>query len=339
MTGVSIGLIGTPVSFLSIALYSSPRCRGVGSIALGLYQTLLEHLLIGLANGSLFALIALGYTMVYGIVELINFAHGDVFMLGSLLALTLVSTLGPAEPTPAGTAFGLVVLLITVPVFCAAVNLAVDRIVYKPLRQAPKLAPLVSAIGASFVLMNVGLFWVGAADVSFPELIPRHDLIADGRVHFALKDLFVIAAAAATMIALTVFVKYSRLGKAMRATAQDPLAAQLVGIPVERVIAATFALGGALAGVASVVYAAYINTVSYQMGFQNGLYAFTAAVLGGIGNLPGAMVGGLIIGLVRSLGSVYLGERWTSAAVFAILILVLVFRPQGLLGSGVREKV
>jgi branched-chain amino acid transport system permease protein len=140
-------------------------------------------------------------------------------------------------------------------------------------------------------------------------------------------------------LGLTALVKFTKLGKAMRATAQDPLAARLVGIPIERIIALTFALGGALAGLASVVYSLYINTISYQMGFQNGLYAFTAAVLGGIGNLPGAMIGGLLIGLVRSLGSVYLGERWTSAAVFAILILVLVFRPQGLLGSRVRERV
>lgn len=298
---------------------------------------LLEQLLIGLANGSLFALIAMGYTMVYGIVELINFAHGDVFMLGSVLALTLVAVLGLTDATPVGTAAGLALLLVVVPAFCAGVNLAVDRIVYKPLRGAPKLAPLVSAIGASFVLMNLGLFWIGAADVSFPELIPRRNLLADAGVQFTLKDLLVIVVAVPTMFGLTALVKYTRLGKAMRATAQDPLAAQLVGIPVERVIAATFALGGGLAGIASVVYSLYINTVSYQMGFQNGLYAFTAAVLGGIGNLPGAMIGGLVIGLVRSVGSAYLGERWTSAAVFAILILVLVFRPQGVLGSRVRE--
>ncbi|HWB08596.1 MAG TPA: branched-chain amino acid ABC transporter permease [Pirellulales bacterium] len=302
-------------------------------------QTLLEHLLIGLANGSLFALVALGYTMVYGIVELINFAHGDVFMLGSLFALTLVGTLGLADAGPATTAAGIVLLLVAVPAFCALVNLSVDRLVYQPLRQAPRLAPLVSAIGASFVLSNIGLLWIGAADVSFPDLIPRRNLLSGAGPQFTLKDMLVVAVTMATMIGLTAFVKYTKLGKAMRATAQDPLAAQLVGIPVERVIAATFALGGALAGVASVVYSLYVNTVSYQMGFQNGLYAFTAAVLGGIGNLPGAMIGGLTLGLVRSLGSLYLGERWTSASVFAILILVLVFRPQGFLGSRVREKV
>ncbi|HET6880044.1 MAG TPA: branched-chain amino acid ABC transporter permease [Pirellulales bacterium] len=300
---------------------------------------MLEHILIGLANGSLFALIALGYTMVYGIVELINFAHGDVFMLGSALALTLVAAMGLENAATMAVGGGLLVLLAAAAAFCAAVNLLLYLVVYRPLRAAPRLAPLVSAIGASFVLMNLGLFWLGPADVSFPDLIPRTSLPGNGAAQFTLKDILVVSIAAPTMLALTALVKWTRFGKAMRATAQDPLAAQLVGIPVERVIAVTFALGGGLAGIASVTYSLYINTISYQMGFQNGLYAFTAAVLGGIGNLSGAMLGGLVIGLVRSLGSAYLGERWTSAAVFAILILVLVFRPQGLLGSRVREKV
>lgn len=303
------------------------------------WPSLAQHLLIGLANGSLFALIALGYTMVYGIVELINFAHGDVFMLGAFLALTLAGWLGLADAGPAATAAGVALMLVVVPLFCATLNVAVDRLVYRPLRSASKLASLVSAIGASLVLMNVGLFWGGAADVSFPDLLPNRDLLAGSAVRFTLKDLLVVVVAVPAMIALSLFVKHTRLGKAMRAAAQDPLAAQLVGISVERVIAVSFALGGALAGVAGVIYALYINTISFQMGFQNGLYAFTAAVLGGIGNLPGAMLGGLLIGLVRSLGSAYLGERWTSAAVFAILILILVLRPQGLLGSHLREKV
>ena len=323
----------------SASHYPSGQGTGTSPVRSALSPTVLEHLLIGLANGSLFALLALGYTMVYGIVELINFAHGDVFMLGSLFALALVGSLGLADAGSGATAGGIGLLLVTVPAFCAVVNLSVDRLVYRPLRQAPRLAPLVSAIGASFILSNIGLLWIGASDVSFPELIPRRKLLSDAGPQFTLKDLLVISVAAATMLALTAFVKYTRLGKAMRATAQDPLAAQLVGIPVERVIAVTFALGGALAGVASVVYSLYVNTVSYQMGFQNGLYAFTAAVLGGIGNLPGAMLGGLTIGMVRSLGSLYLGERWTSASVFAILILVLVFRPQGWLGSRLRERV
>jgi branched-chain amino acid transport system permease protein len=304
------------------------------------WQTFLQYALIGLANGALFALIALGYTMVYGIIELINFAHGDVFMLGSFLALTLIGLLGLERAAGGSLWLGILLLLVVVPVFCAAVNVTIDRVVYKPLRTAPKLAALVSAIGVSFVLMNVGLLWGGAADRHFPDLVSRENLLGeDAAVSFTYKDLMVVGVTVPIMVALTVFVRGTKLGKAMRAAAQDPVAAQLMGIDVDRVIAVTFALGGALAGAASVIYGLYINTVSYQMGFQNGLYAFTAAVLGGIGNIPGAVLGGLVIGLARSFGSGYVGERWTSALVFVILIAILVFRPAGLLGTHTREKV
>ncbi len=310
----------------------------------GIWQAFAQYALIGLTNGALFALVALGYTMVYGIIELINFAHGDVFMLGAFLALAMIGAMADyakwnwGDPTMLCLGIGL--LLVVVPIFCATLNVAIDRVVYKPLRRAPKLAPLVSAIGVSFVLMNVGLLWGGAADRHFDDLVPRQNLLAEGAgMSFTIKDLMVVAITAPIMVALTLFVKMTRLGKAMRATAQDPLAAQLMGINVDRVIAVTFALGGALAGAAAVIYGLYINTVSYQMGFQNGLYAFTAAVLGGIGNIPGAVLGGLVIGLARSFGSGYVGERWTSALVFVILIAILVFRPSGLLGTRTREKV
>lgn len=304
------------------------------------WQVFLQYALIGLTNGALFALIALGYTMVYGIIELINFAHGDVFMLGAFLAVALIGAMRLEHAEPAMVALGIGVLLVVVPVFCAGLNVAIDRVVYKPLRRAPKLAPLVSAIGVSFILMNVGLLWGGAADRHFPDLVSRQNLLAENAgLSFTVKDLMVVAITVPIMIALTLFVKMTRLGKAMRATAQDPVAAQLMGINVDRVIGVTFALGGALAGAASVIYGLYINTVSYQMGFQNGLYAFTAAVLGGIGNIPGAVLGGLVIGLARSFGSGYVGERWTSALVFVILIGILVFRPSGLLGTRMREKV
>jgi branched-chain amino acid transport system permease protein len=304
------------------------------------WETFLQHCLTGLTTGSLIALIALGYTMVYGIIELVNFAHGDLVMLGSFLALTLVGWLGLPGAGSTMTLLGLGLLLLVVPLFCAGLNVAVDRVVYRPLRDAPKLAPLVSAIGVSFIFMNVGLFWGGAADRNFPDLVPAHNLLGpEAAVQFTVKDLLVIAVTVPLMIGLTLFVRYARLGKAMRATAQDPVAAQLVGIPIDRVISATFALGGALGGAASVIYGLYINTISFQMGFQNGLYAFTAAVLGGIGKLPGAVLGGILIGLVRALGSGYLGEKWTSALVFVILIVILVFRPAGLLGTQKREKV
>jgi branched-chain amino acid transport system permease protein len=300
----------------------------------------LQYCLIGLTNGALFALIAVGYTMVYGIIELINFAHGDVFMLGAFLALTLIAALGLENAATPTMLAGVGLLLVVVPLFCATLNLAIDRVVYRPLRRAPKLAPLVSAIGVSFILMNVGLFWGGAADRNFPDLIAAENLLGpNATLQFTVKDLMVVAVTVPVMIGLTFLVRATKLGKAMRATAQDPVAAQLMGINVDRVIGATFAIGGALAGVASVIYGLYINTISYQMGFQNGLYAFTSAVLGGIGNIPGAVLGGLVIGLARSLGSAYVGERWTSALIFVILIVILVFRPSGLLGSRIKEKV
>lgn len=306
---------------------------------------LAQYVILGLTKGSLFALIALGYTMVYGIIELINFAHGDLFMLGSFLALTIIGLFGltsSADPWYL-IAAALVLCFVACPLFCALLNVAVDKLVYQPLRNAPKLAPLVSAIGVSFIFMNIGLFWGGSQDVDFPKLIP--DAAADNllpeswELRFTKKDALVVGVTVPLMVLLTLFVKYAKLGKAMRATAQNPTAAQLMGINTELVIRTTFAIGGALAGAAGVIYGLTIGTVSYTIGFQNGLYAFTAAVVGGIGNIPGAVLGGLLIGLITSLGSAYLGDQWTNALVFSILIIILVFRPSGLLGSRVREKV
>jgi branched-chain amino acid transport system permease protein len=305
----------------------------------------LQHCIDGVTLGLLIALIALGYTMVYGIIGLINFAHGDVFMLGSFLALAVVQSvlkLAGAEPAwyMLVLAFTLAALLSAV--FCGGINLSVDYLVYKPLRHSPKLAPLVSAIGVSFIFMNIGQLWGGATDVNFPSLIPEGNLLTGlgiTSVNFSPKDAVILLFTIPILVALTLLVKFTKLGKAMRATEQNPIAAQLMGIPVNQVIAATFAIGGALAGLASVVYAATINTIGWQIGFQNGLYAFTAAVLGGIGKLPGAVLGGLLIGLVRNLGSAYLGEVWSNAFIFGILIVILIFRPAGLLGSTVRDKV
>ena len=305
-------------------------------------QFLLQQCLIGLTNGALIALVALGYTMVYGIIGLINFAHGDLIMLGACLALSLVGALGLGAAGAAGpTATWLWVALLVglCGLFCGGLNVAVDRIVYKPLRTAPKLAPLVSAIGVSFIFMNVGLFWLGPADRSFPELLPAANLLPGEGLQFTWKDLLVVLIVGPLMLGLSLLVRTTKLGKAMRAVSQDPTAAALVGIDVDRVIAATFFIGGFLGGAASVVYGLYINTIGFQMGFQNGLYAFTAAVLGGIGSIPGAVVGGIVIGLVRALSSAYVGERWTGAIVFAILIVILVFRPEGLLGRRTKEKV
>jgi len=298
-----------------------------------------QQCLIGLTNGALIALVALGYTMVYGVIGLINFAHGDLIMLGACLALSLVAALGLSMAGPAATWMGIALLVLLCGLFCGTLNVAVDRLVYKPLRTAPKLAPLVSAIGVSFIFMNIGLFWIGSADRSFPELLPSANLLPSDSLQFTWKDLLVVIVVVPLMLGLSFLVRATRLGKAMRAVSQDQTAAALVGIDVDRVIAATFFIGGFLGGAASVIYGLYINTIGFQMGFQNGLYAFTAAVLGGIGSIPGAVLGGIVIGLVRALSSAYAGERWTGAIVFAILIVILVFRPEGLLGRRTREKV
>jgi branched-chain amino acid transport system permease protein len=309
------------------------------------WEIFLQQLIIGLSNGMIIALIALGYTMVYGIIELINFAHGDLFMLGCFCALTLVGALGLQNARAA------IVLLAVVPVFCGGLNWLVDRLAYRHLREATKLAPLVSAIGVSFVFLNLGFFWGGlpmnvfgggkaaAAPKDFPVLVSNENLLGNPNVQFTAKDLMVIAVTAPLMVALTLFVKRTRTGKAMRAVAQDQLAAKLMGIDVNRMIGVTFLIGGALAGVASVVSALYNNSIYFQMGYRAGIDAFTAAVLGGIGSLPGAVLGGLFIGLARAFSDQYVATRWTNVMVFAILILVLVFRPSGILGAKHREKV
>jgi branched-chain amino acid transport system permease protein len=308
-------------------------------------EIFLQQLIIGLSNGMIIALIALGYTMVYGIIELINFAHGDLFMLGCFAALTLIGALG-LQSAPA-----IMVLLAIVPVFCGGLNWLVDRLAYRHLRESTRLAPLVSAIGVSFVFMNIGLLWGGvpmnvfgggraaAAPKDFPTLISNANLLGESVVQFTAKDLIVVVVTLPLMALLTWFVKRTRAGKAMRAVAQDRLAARLMGIPVDRVIGQTFLIGGALAGVASVVFAIYNNTIYFQMGYRAGMDAFTAAVLGGIGNLPGAVLGGLVIGLARAFCDQYIATRWTNVLVFAVLILVLVFRPSGILGAKQKEKV
>jgi branched-chain amino acid transport system permease protein len=303
----------------------------------------LQYLLIGLVTGLLYALVALGYTMVYGIIELINFAHGDLFMLGSFFALQMAMWIGAAtaagEATGHNAILGILVMLIAAPLFCATLNVAVDRVIYKPLREAPKLTSLVSAIGVSFIFMNAGVFWMGTFDKNFPALVPSTNLTPGAPVSVTYQHIMVPLITIPVMVALTLFVRYTALGKAMRATAQNPTAARLMGINVDRVISATFAIGGALAGVAAVVYGLFVNGVGYLMGFQTGLFAFTAAVLGGIGNIPGAVLGGILIGLIKSLGTAYVGDQWSQSLIFAILIVILIFRPNGILGARIREKV
>ena len=317
-----------------------------------LTEVVVQQVVNGLSNGLIIALVALGYTMVYGIIELINFAHGDLVMLGCCMALTIVGACG-FQPGPAGSVpwGALAVLLIAVPLFSAGANWAIDRLAYRPVRKAPKLTALVSAIGVSFILVNLGLFWGGvpmdafgggkaaASPKDFPDLLGYHNLLGDSEIQITTKDLLVLATTVPLMLVLTWFVTRTRLGTAMRACAQDPTAAALMGIDVNRVVSATFAIGGALAGVASVVWCLYNNSLSFQMGYRIGIDAFTAAVLGGIGNLPGAVIGGVAIGLVRAFSDQWIATAWTNVVVFAVLIGFLIFRPSGILGARVREKV
>ncbi len=318
-------------------------------------ELILQQLITGLSNGLIIALVALGYTMVYGIIELINFAHGDLVMLGAFAALTLIGACGFAPAADGSIPWGpLALLLLTVPMFTAGLNWSVDRLAYRPIRSAPKLTALVTAIGVSFIFINLGLFWGGlpmevfgggraaSASKDVPDLIGNHNLLGTGaELMLTAKDVLVAAITLPLLAALTWFVRHTRTGTAMRAVAQNPMAARLMGIDVDRVIGTTFLIGGALAGVAAVILALYNNTISFQMGFRCGMDAFTAAVLGGIGNLPGAVLGALLIGVVRALmeGLVPGGGQWSTTVVFTVLILVLVFRPTGLLGAKLREKV
>ncbi|MFN8635535.1 MAG: branched-chain amino acid ABC transporter permease [Chloroflexota bacterium] len=316
------------------------------------YETALQILLIGLANGSIIALIALGYTLVYGIIELINFAHGDVFMIGTMIALTTF-TVVPAmmgvrrvSLLPGGMVIALVIAALFLAMAgCALLNMTIERLAYRPLRRAPRLAPLISAIGVSFMLVNVGLFWKGPSPVDFPSPHPvlEYDILNDllgikTTIFFKVKDLGVMLLALPLMVGLSLFVSRTRLGKAMRATAQDREAAAMMGININQTIALTFLLGGALAGAAGLINGTYNNTAWYLQGFRGGLMAFTAAVLGGIGNLYGAFLGGLMIGVVAASSDFLLDPRWTQAVVFGMLIMTLVFKPTGLLGEASTER-
>jgi branched-chain amino acid transport system permease protein len=298
-----------------------------------------QVLVFGVADGAIYALVAIGYTMVYGIIELINFAHGDVFTLGAFFAMPLLGALGLNEGQgfTAGSAVVLAVVFLLVMGLNGLVNVVIERVAYRPLRNAPKLAPLITAIGMSFVLEGLIYIWRGAVTVHFPDLLPGAQWTIGG-VRITVKDIFVALIAILLVSLLTVFVSQTRLGKAMRATAQDRDAAQLMGINIDRTIAATFFIGAALAGAGGVVWGLYFNNVRFDLGFQAGLIAFTAAVFGGIGNIQGAAIGGLVIGIIAAFSDGFMSPLWTPVVVFSILILVLVFRPTGILGMRVPEK-
>ena len=299
-----------------------------------------NNLVAGLSNGAIWALIALGYTLVYGIIELINFAHGEVFMIGSLVtAAWFWGVVGLTEQTAIiGLLLGLLASLILAMVISGSLNVMIERVAYRPLRAAPKLAPLITAVGMSFILQNVGILWIGGSQEGVPQLVdPQKDLFEVGGVVINQGDVLSIGVTIPLVLILTSFITQSRMGRAMRATAQDPEAARLMGINVDTTISLTFLLGGLMAGAAGLVYALYQTTIWYFQGFQAGLVAFTAAVMGGIGNLQGAVLGGFIIGIIQQISDNRIGGEWTPAIVFAYLVLIMVFRPQGLLGEETRE--
>ena len=306
----------------------------------------LEVTLIGITNGSIYALVALGYTLVYGIIELINFAHGDNFMLGTFQTNGIVNDGSfqiPLFPTsfvlalPLGTAatassssgqkiYTILMCLFFSMLFCMVINVSIERIGYKPLRNQPRLVPLITAIGFSFILQDVGLVWKDAGPQPLPNILPTGNIFHWRGATYGWNDFIVIAVTIPLLIALSYLVRSTRSGKAMRATAQDMDASSMMGINVDRTISFTFALGGALAGAAGAIYALYIGTSKFDLGFRLGLFAFTAAVLGGV-----------VLGLIQAYTEGFWDARWTTTVIFSVLIAILVFRPSGLLGEQVPE--
>ena len=334
--GLIAVLLALPVYFAIYDLVNDGDLSRIGN-----------NLVDGISNGAIWALVAIGYTLVYGIVELINFAHGEVFMIGSFVAASLFATFGLTEDTGYGLlAIGLLVVLVLCMLASGILNTMIERVGYRPLRNAPKLAPLITAVGFSFILQNVGLLWRGGSQEGIVDLIhSQHEVFTIFGIEITNGDVLSICVTIPLLLLMTAFIGRSRLGKAMRATAQDPEAARLMGINVDTTISMTFLLGGMLAGAAGLIYALYQTTIWYFQGFTAGLIAFTAAVMGGIGNIKGAVLGGFIIGFIQQLsdnrdelfGFFPLGSAWTPAVVFAYLILIMVFKPSGLLGEQTRD--
>ena len=298
--------------------------------------------LIGLTNGAIFGLVALGYTLVYGILQLINFAHGDVFALSGLVSFTvIVDLLGlTRDASLLAIIGGMLVTLVVIMVLFALVNVTIEFVAYRRLRRAPRLAALITAVGMSFIVQNVALALYDVNFHSIPSFIPRSEVIGFGEITYSWNKLAVLLITVPVLILLTWFVRETKQGKAMRAVAQDPEASAMMGINVNRTISVTFAIAGALAGAAAIVYLLQFN-MRYDTGFELGLIAFTAAVLGGIGNLSGAVLGALVIGFIQAFNEGLTwntpGSDWTRTIVFGILIAILVFRPEGLLGERTPE--
>jgi len=301
---------------------------------------MVQQTINGLSLGAMYALLALGFTLVYGILELINFSHFNVFMIGSFVAMWVLQMFGLSGQdvvlTGVWLAFVLVVAFVVTMLFCGGLGVMIERITLRPLRYVKGPAAMITSIGVSYILFNLILLTVGADSKNFPNPLPtiRYQI---GGATLDLRVILIWAIAFFLMVGLFFFVQRSRLGRAMRATAQDPEAARLMGINVNNTISLTFLLGGMLAGAAGLVYALYETNVWYFQGFKAGLIAFTAAVMGGIGNVRGAVLGGLIIGVIQALSDARLGPQWTEAVVFGYLIVIMVLRPRGLLGEETRE--
>jgi branched-chain amino acid transport system permease protein len=296
----------------------------------------IELLLGGLTRGSIYALIALGYTMVYGIIELINFAHGEIYMLGAFTALIISGIM--TMYGFAGMSVFFTAMLVAV-LYSSAYGYTLEKIAYKPLRNAPRLSPLISAIGMSIFLQNYVMLAQTSDFMPFPSLLPEFECLAWINYMIGGPELIILITTVIVMICLTILIKYTRIGKAMRATAQDKKMAMLVGIDINRMISATFVIGSALAAIAGVLIATHIGQINFYIGFIAGIKAFTAAVLGGIGSIPGAVLGGLVLGLTESFATGYVSSDYEDVFAFTLLVLILIVRPSGLIGKTEMQKV
>lgn len=301
-----------------------------------LVEEFFQQLTNGLAVGGIYALIALGYTMVYGVLKLINFAHGDLFTYGAYLGLTLLTSLALTDRL--GFALGVLVLVVMVMGLVAVLGAILERAAYRPLRESPRLSAVVSALGASIFLQNTLMLIYGARFQVYPDILPTTTLNVLG-LYVPLMRVLIVLASVGMMVALYLFIQKTRIGTAIRAAAIDQGAARLMGIDVNRVILLVFLLGPALGGVAGLMVGLYYGQVNFTMGWVYGMKAFTAAILGGIGNIPGAMVGGLLLGVIEALGAAYVSIAWKDAIAFVVLILILIVRPTGLLGERVADKI
>jgi len=296
-----------------------------------------QQLVNGIVVGAVYALIALGYTLVYGILQLINFAHGEIYMLGAYLGIAVLAVLGTMGLTQTSLALSILLVFLIPMIYCAAYGVTLERVAYRPLRDAPRLSPLISAIGMSIFLQNYVQVAQGAREKAFPNLLQLGSFQVMGAYVSGLQ-VFILLTALGMMAGLHLFIQKTRLGKAMRATAQDRTMAALVGVDVNRVIAVTFAIGSVLAAVAGVMVGMYYGIVNHYIGFVAGIKAFTAAVLGGIGNVTGALLGGFLLALLESFWAGYVSAIYKDVFAFLVLVVVLIFRPEGILGGSGTER-